>query len=821
MKRYVTILTLGLALALTACASRPVPTASDGTTWPLDGGTPPRWDGPPPWSPDASPWPGLLDGPSPRDGYVWPDISPPPPPPPDAGPPGLPSPSCLTAPVITLVNGKGSASGNTSGGANDFGAAIKCLRFASYTTTMDGPQAYFKFSGVKGQLYRITTSASFSSYTYVFTSGCTAAAISGDCTSNGKTGVVSTSAPANKPEPIYFSPPHSGDVYLAVDSTYVSYAGGVSVTVEAIPTPTNTTCAKASFVPLVGGKATILGDLDAVIAPDEFSTLSCGTSFSALDGPNRYYAFIAKAGKAYTITLTPLSYATMRMYYVTTPSCSAAAIQQDCQSGGVKGDGLSYSATPTSPRSLAFSPSVTGVVKVVVDDFAPTNHGQFKLEIQESAAQLNQICSKAQPLTLGGGKVTVKSNTLLSKDEHASLRCRRAGSSSTTSTLDGPQLYYSWAVTKDQWYRLTLKALETTQYLYVFTGACNAAAIETSCQSSDASGGAVGGVAKGDTRALYFKAPSTGVARFAVDSTSQGGAFEATVEAMAKPTNGSCSGAKALALVGGKASVKGDVGPFLTPDEHATLLCGSSSSALNGPQAYHALTLTANQPYLVTLTADAASGLYAYLFGQSCLQASIQQDCQSGGATGDITTSAAYPGDTEFFVFTPSKSGAYTIGVDSRAPTYFGAYTLQVETFTAATNDTCQTAQPVKLTAGKATVSGTKTAQATNALLKCGSTTLSATDLFYRFAPAAGKTYRITYKPQGNGGRFAVWDGNHGCVAASVEAACGVLGSSFVSGGGTGNKMITASGSEIYIVADGLTSSYNLYTFVLEIEPLP
>ena len=127
----------------------------------------------------------------------------------------------------------------------------------------------------------------------------------------------------------------------------------------------------------------------------------------------------------------------------------------------------------------------------------------------------------------------------------------------------------------------------------------------------------------------------------------------------------------------------------------------------------------------------------------------------------------------------------------------------------------------VTLTAGKATVTDFKV-DVTSALAKCGTTTLPAEDLWYKFTPTTGKTYKITFKPKGPGGRFGVWDGNHGCVAAAVETACGMLGSGYVSGGDTGSLTITSTSGDIYLVADGISASlYDAYTYTFEIEELP
>jgi hypothetical protein len=737
--------------------------------------------------------------------------------------------TCAKAATITLVAGMGLVAGDTSANTDEFSAGVKCSRFptGTSTTTMDGPQSYFKFTGKAGQLYRITTTAAFTSYTYVFTSSaCTAAAINTDCQSNGATGVFSSSVSANKPEPIYFKPTTAGDVYVAVDSTYTTTAGAFVLSVQEMATPTNTKCTTAQAVTLSGGKATIKGDIDGVIAPDEFgATVACPSSSSSyqMDGPNLYYKLPVFVGKAYTLKLTSLSIDYIRLFYFTTTTCSASAISTDCQSSGATGGGLSSSAYPGTDQELLYVPTTSGTLTFALDYTSLSYHGQFQVEIEEVTAPTNTKCTTAKTVTLTGGKAVVKGDTKYSSDEFSGLNCKVVGSTYTTSSLSGRQLYYKWATVKDQWYKLTLSPTDYYMYLYVFTSsACTEAAIETDCQSGGATGNAIGSVYDGESESLYFKAPSTGTAYFGVDYTSAGytSAFEATLEEFTLPTNSKCANAETITLTAGKGSVLGDTGPVITPDEFSTLACGTSSSVLDGPQAYYQVGLTANQNYLFTLTSTSATAIYAYLFSNTCTLATIQSDCQSAGISGGFTSFSTDPKEAISVGFKPTSSATYKVGVDSYAPTAYGGFTLAVEAFTPLTNDSCGTAKVVTLTAGKATAQGLK-GGVTNTLAKCGSTSVDAEDVFYKFTPTVGKKYKITFKPQGQGGRFGVWDGNHGCVASAVETACGTLGSVYVNGGQTDSLTITSTSGDIYFVADGLSSLYDAYKFSFEIEELP
>jgi hypothetical protein len=292
----------------------------------------------------------------------------------------------------------------------------------------------------------------------------------------------------------------------------------------------------------------------------------------------------------------------------------------------------------------------------------------------------NQTCTKAQLVNLVGGKLaSVSGDTIFAVDEHSALKCREAGQTKLTTALDGPQLYYRWSVIKDTWYKLTLHPKKVPLYLYIFNGgSCTQAAMSADCQ------GGVGramGVWHGDTEALYYQAPSTGTAVFAVDTFAGGGGpFTATVEAITQPTNATCAAALPIALSsGGKGSVSGDTGPALTPDEFSSLRCGGPQTIwFNGPQVYYSVVLKAGSTYLVSITADAASSIYAYIFGGVCTADAIRADCMYSDGSGGVT-GVATSGLTASTSFKPAKAGTYRIAVDSRSPQHFGGFTLKVE----------------------------------------------------------------------------------------------------------------------------------------------
>ena len=125
-------------------------------------------------------------------------------------------------------------------------------------------------------------------------------------------------------------------------------------------------------------------------------------------------------------------------------------------------------------------------------------------------------------------------DTALASDEHPTLQCKTVGNAGLTTSLDGPQLYYSWSVTKDQWYKLTLSPADIYLYLYFFSsGACTASAIGADCQSGGVSGAVTAGAASfGSTVSMSFTPTTAGTYRIAVDSFEAGsfGGFKLRAE---------------------------------------------------------------------------------------------------------------------------------------------------------------------------------------------------------------------------------------------------------------------------------------------------
>ena len=298
-------------------------------------------------------------------------------------------------------------------------------------------------------------------------------------------------------------------------------------------------------------------------------------------------------------------------------------------------------------------------------------------------------------------------------------------------------------------------------------------------------------------------------------SASSYGKFTLDVSVITKPTNDSCTTAAPITLTAGVGKVSGDT--TAATDQSGALKCGGSTT-FTGPDAFYSVDLKANQGYLISLSPKFSS--YTYIFKKSSCGAlaNIETNCASKGLDGDFKYVSS--NSTGAMVFKPMSSGTYIIGVDSSSTSTNGSYDLEVKEFTPPTNDTCKLAKKITLVGGKATFNDYKVG-ATNKLAKCGTTTLDATDLFYKFTPVVGKKYKITFKPGGSGGRFGVWDGAHNCVDSAVETACGTLGSVYVTNGSSDSLTITSTSGDIYFVADGIsTGVYDVYNYTFEIEQL-
>ena len=154
------------------------------------------------------------------------------------------------------------------------------------------------------------------------------------------------------------------------------------------------------------------------------------------------------------------------------------------------------------------------------------------------------------------------------------------------------------------------------------------------------------------------------------------------------PSIDRCANAKLLKLVDGKVSEQGDTSALT--DEFPLMKCGGTTP-FAGPQAYYYVFLSGGESYKVSVT---PSGMDAYLYIFSpvafCKEKAIEQDCSSGGSTGNVS-SVIKQGNTGEIYFKVPTSGFYYVAVDSASASQAGKFTLAVELECSKFDDKCNT----------------------------------------------------------------------------------------------------------------------------------
>jgi hypothetical protein len=566
--------------------------------------------------------------------------------------------TCAKAKSLTVpAGGKVTEKDTTATSQNEFGTQITC---SDTNYNMDGRQLYYKVAMTAGKTYRISWTPSFTySRLYIFGTTCTAAAINAACGSNGVSGMYSGATSSNTLNMRTFKPSTSGTYTIAVDSRIASYYGVFTLEIEDW-TPNNK-CAAPKALTLSGGKVTVQDSTTG--AANEFGNqIDCGGTGnnSDFDGNQVYYSVSLTAGATYKVTLAPSFYARLYLFGST---CTPATINANCGSAGVSGDYTSSTVYPNNTGGFVFKPATSGTYKIAVDSTGTNSnyHGAFTLSVETWTPPTNTTCAKAKSLTLSGGKVTTTGDTTGAPNEFGtSVNCDFG----YTGALDGPQVYYSVALTKGKVYRVRLTPSFLARY-YIFGNTCTPAQIDAACKTNGASGDAAN-VSSGSTGTIVFSPPASGTYKIAVDSQAAVyyGSFSLSLEEWTPPTNSTCAGAQTVTLSGGGATVSGDT--TNVPNEFGTAInCGSFSlnDILLGSQLYYKVALTANTTYTFTFT-PYYSYARLYIFTDTCTFSTINSDCGSVGKTGLITSTAS-SGSPVNVTFTPTTSGTYKFAVDA------------------------------------------------------------------------------------------------------------------------------------------------------------
>jgi hypothetical protein len=438
----------------------------------------------------------------------------------------------------------------------------------------------------------------------------------------------------------------------------------------------------------------------------------------------------------------------------------------------------------------------------------------------------NSACWKAQAVTLTGGAAHVTGTTSgLVNEFGGGVKC----GADLVTPLPGPQAYYSIGLTGGKTYLFTVSAGFTGGSFYLFSQAagCTASGLEKDCQSSGSTGFKL--TSLGSTpKTYYFSSKTAGVFLFAVDGTTAGqsGSFTVDIQEYQPASNGTCANATPITLTSGRATIQGNT--YGGADEFAGQLKCGGYTAFAGPQLYYSLYVGAGKSYKLKLTPSFNAYLYVFSDSAGCSPAPINQYCGSAGATGALVGSIS-SGTSKAIVFSPfPPAGNYIIAVDSQGAGEAGAFTLEVEDFTPAANGTCAGAQPIALSGGKASVSGSTLGLADeNPALKCGGyTAFNGPQAYYTIGMTAGKAYRIDFVPSGFSGYLYIFSSAAACAANGIETDCaskGATGDKWGPYSSTASVYFVPGQSGTYTLAvDGAVSTYTSFSgdFTLDVTEL-
>ena len=236
-----------------------------------------------------------------------------------------------------------------------------------------------------------------------------------------------------------------------------------------------------------------------------------------------------------------------------------------------------------------------------------------------------------------------------------------------------------------------------------------------------------------------------------------------------------CTGATQLSWGGKKTIVTAGSTSTATNEYGTSINCGNYSTVMAGAQHYFKVALTGGKAYRFTF-APKYSYARMYLF-QACGITAINAACGSGGKTG-ATTDSISSGQSGYILFKPSASGTWYVAVDATNPNAKGGYSLTIDEYTVAANDTCAKAQALTFVDGEASVTG-NTAGAQNefgANINCGykNYNFPAAQLYYKFTAKKGYKYAVTVKPTFYAAVYAFR--SNACSAAGINSDCASAG---------------------------------------------
>ncbi len=510
----------------------------------------------------------------------------------------------------------------------------------------------------------------------------------------------------------------------------------------------NTTCVDAAPLVLQGGKVSVKGTT-AHVTNEYQDKVRCGLTDGALNGPQRYYKLVLRAGQTYLVSVE----AEYRFaYFYVAPGCGAAVIDAACRSGGASGDVervlyrslvRHYWRTPGFPRPaqynggwLVFTPKETGVYIVGVDGLLDHYGGTFRLEVAEVTPPANDRCAAAQPLKLAkGGSISVKGSVAGAANEFGD-KVNPCGHKPR-----GPQVYYKLSLTGGRTYRVALSQA-TGLVAYAFAAPCSASSINKQCKQA-----AVAPSAAWAGGSMVLAPKTDGVYIIAVDDL--GSAIPAAsrpdftleIADVTDTDKDSCSGATLLKLVNGRAVASGSHAGAVN-EFGSAVTCGLKS-ALVTPQVYYSALLEAGKTYRVRVAE--AEGFYAYqlyAFNGGCTPAAIDASCSKPGHY--AYTSMSMPMS---LLVTPAKTEPYVFAVERVFQSFQvpGDFTIELEEVHQP-HASCASARALTLNGGEVVVDDDTTGapDEQGQQIDCGlSWPLIGPQLHYQLQLKQGTVYRF------------------------------------------------------------------------------
>ncbi|MDX2013250.1 MAG: hypothetical protein SFW67_23845 [Myxococcaceae bacterium] len=325
----------------------------------------------------------------------------------------LPGDTCISPVPLTFSAGTASASGTTTGAANDRGNT-SC-------TGLTGADVVYSFTATPGQVFSatVTPTSPMAAWRPVLSlSGPGLCASAPEATCNAATSAGGTATLTSMPLT-------AGPYFLWVDSASGAGTGTFTLSASLSAGTPGESCSSPIPLTFSNGVSTVMGSLSG--SSSEHVTTLCSSTSTSFAGPDLVYSFTATGAQTFWAQLFGTGFRGALSLRGPNASCSSAA-ELDCAS-----------ATPigTSPASLTSRVLPAGTYYLHVDSPASSN-GPFTLNTTLTTGPTGENCASAIPLSFVGGTASVVSSNATANP----MSDRR----SVTCGGDGPDRVYSFAV---------------------------------------------------------------------------------------------------------------------------------------------------------------------------------------------------------------------------------------------------------------------------------------------------------------------------------------------------------------------------------------